>query len=242
MGNRHDVIIWDDKAYPVEHDYLQAAQKAFDLSRQQLPPSDKLLDFADRLNCRSDDEDLEPEVVSYLQSVTAQLVASNTAALMLPLPEYEPHWRSVLDIIIEEKTRLRLALCDEYLGLVFLPNGVILSLRPRTEAHPLVTESKNKKNFPISLKQFDRLVKTKAGALLNEHGFILGGEENPSDYLSVIYDKTFNKGKFSMTLNYGGGRGQFTIGLFVKIIEDNMMAIAQKPDFNYSMFEGGGLS
>lgn len=108
MANRHDVIIWDASEYEVANDYHQAVHQARALARQKAEPSDVLLCFVSDLKNRSQDETLEPAIVEYLQQIEDKFKASNTAALMLELPEYEPHWRSIMDILIEEVSMYKL--------------------------------------------------------------------------------------------------------------------------------------
>lgn len=239
MANRHDVIIWDADVYGVEKDYKKIVQQARALAGQEAKPSDTLLAFARDVESRSQDENLEPAVLRYLQHFEARIIAANKAACKVALPEYEPHWRSLLDILIEETTRHELLLCDEELELVFLPDDSILSSRIINEPQPLI-ESETQKDFPVTLKQFHQLFKSKVYELLREHGFVLV-EEVHDDEFYIRYDKTITMGKLSLTVSYQGGMGNFEPDLCLSIIEDNMISIAQKSDFSFPMIGGGGI-
>ena len=240
MANRHDVIIWDADVYGVEKDYKKIVQQARALAGQEAKPSDTLLAFARDVESRSQDENLEPAVLRYLQHFEARIIAANKAAFKVALPEYEHHWRSLLDILIEETTRHELLLCDEELELVFLPDDSILSSRTINEPQPLI-ELEAQKDFPVTLKQFHQLFKSKVYELLREHGFVLVEEVHDDEEFYIRYDKTITMGKLSLTVSYQGGMGNFEPDLCLSIIEDNMISIAQKSDFSFPMIGGGGI-
>ncbi len=241
MANRHDVIIWDADVYGVEKDYEKIVQQARALALQEAKLSDTLLAFARDVESRSQDENLEPAVFRYLQHFEARIIAANKAACKIALPEYEPRWRSLIDILIEEITRHELVLCDEELELVFLPDDSILSPRTKkNESQPLI-ELEDQIDFPVTLKQFHQLFRTKVDELLGEHGFILVEEVHDDEEFYIRYVKAITMGKLSLTVSYQGGRGSFEPDLCLSIIEDNMISIAQKSDFSFPMIGGGGI-
>lgn len=239
MANRHDVIIWDDSEYPVEKDYHQAVQQAYVLAGQQAKPSNVMLSFASSLNSRNNDESLEPAVRRYFQHIAKELTFSKTAAFVLPLPDYEPHWRSIMYVLIEETAMYRLVLCDKLQEIILLADNSLLSPRVQTNA-PLTNDSENTKDFPITLKLFHQLFKTKADALLYKHGFVFVKESDDAIGFSMEYNKLIQMGKLYLTIGCEGER-EFTPSFHFRIIEDNMIAIAQKSDFSYYMAEGGGI-
>ena len=241
MANRHDVIIWDADVYGVEKDYEKIVQQARALALQEAKLSDTLLAFARDVESRSQDENLEPAVLRYLQHFEARFIAANKAACKIALPEYEPHWRSLIDILIEEITRHELVLCDEELELVFLLDDSILTPRTKkNESQPLI-ELEDQIDFPVTLKQFHQLFRTKVDELLGEHGFILVEEVHDDEEFYIRYVKAITMGKLSLTVSYQGGRGSFEPDLCLSIIEDNMISIAQKSDFSFPMIGGGGI-
>ena len=236
MSNRHDVIIWDASEYKVENNYHQAVHQARALARQKAEPSDVLLCFVSDLKNRSQDETLEPAVIEYLQQIEDKFKASNTAALMLALPEYEPHWRSIMDIVIEEISMYRLILCDETLELVFLPDFSILSPdSPKSEDQPLIKSD----TFPVELKQFHEIAKTKIESLFTEHGFMLTEEVNSGNEFYISFDRNINMGKLKLSISYQGDKSAFYPVLHISIIECNIISIAKKTDFSYPMIDYG---
>jgi hypothetical protein len=239
MANRHDVIIWDASEYEVANDYHQAVHQARALAHQKAEPSDVLLCFVSDLKNRSQDETLEPAVVEYLQQVEDKFTASNTAALMLALPEYEPHWRSIMDILIEEVSMYKLVLCDEVLQLVFLPDDSILApLSLTTKTLPAIDQDSSK-DFPSSLKQFHKTIKTKVDVLFGEHGFVLVDEFSDREQRGLEYHKAFKTGKLSLSIYYQDGLGGFKPDIFFKIIENNINAIVKQSDFSSFTRQGG---
>ena len=236
MANRHDVIIWDASEYKVENNYHQAVHQARALARQKAEPSDVLLCFVSDLKNHSQDETLEPAVIEYLQQIEDKFKASNTAALVLALPEYESHWRSIMEIVIEEISMYRLVLCDESLKLVFLPDFSILSPdSPKSEDQPLIKSD----TFPVELKQFHEIAKTKIESLFTEHGFMLTEEVNSGNEFYISFDRNVNMGKLKISISYQGDKSAFYPVLHLSIIEYNIISIAKKTDFSYPMIDYG---
>ena len=239
MPINHNVIIWDADEYGVASDYYLAVQQAKTLARQKAEPSDVLLCFVSDLKNRCQDETLETTVIEYLQQIEYQFKALNTAALMLRLPEYEPHWRNILDIILEEVSIYKLVLCDEELQLVFLPDDSILApLSLTTKILPAIDQDSSK-DFPSSLKQFHKTIKTKVDELCGEHGFVLVDEFSDREQRGLEYHKSFKTGKLCLSIYYQDGLGGFKPDIFFKIIENNINAIVQQSDFSSFTRQGG---
>ena len=97
MANRHDVIIWDADVYGTPEGYdVNTIEQAEALTNQEAAPSAKLLAFAREVETHSQNNDLDPVVLRYLRNFEAKIIASNTAAYCIDLPEYQ--WRSLLKI------------------------------------------------------------------------------------------------------------------------------------------------
>ena len=94
--------------------------------------------------------------------------------------------------------------------------------------------------FPITLEQFHELFTMKIEKLLIEHGFIVIKNSFAGGGFGARYEKNIHKGKFFLAIVCEKKNG-FMLGVIFRIIEDNMIAIAKKSDFQYSMENGGGI-
>lgn len=74
------------------------------------------------LEIYSQNNGLDPIVLRYLRNFRKKVIAANTAAYCIDLPEYQ--WRSLLKILIGNQTH-KLVLIDEQLVLL-LPDSSIL--------------------------------------------------------------------------------------------------------------------
>lgn len=235
MANRHDVIIWDAKIYDIEYGYSAIVKQAQALAQQKAEPSASLLRFADTAYSRSDLKNLDPAVVHYLQHLKENMISSKTAAFRVALPDPEPHGQSLLRILMIEAIKHGLVLCDEPAELFVFQDGRIISNDLQLKANV-----ENATRFPTTLKQFYRLLQKDAETLLMKHGFLADNQESWSDSeFEVRYDKAINMGKLSLFIGFDKKKGHFKPSLSFRIIEDHMIAIAQKSDFKYSMMLGG---
>ena len=81
-----------------------------------------------------------------------------------------------------------------------------------------------------------RLLQKDAAPLLMKHGFLADNQEYWFDNeFSVRYNKAINMGKLSLSIGFKRKNGSFEPTLYFRIIEDHMIAIAQKSDFKFSM-------
>jgi hypothetical protein len=242
MGNRHTAIIWDADIYGTPKDYdANTLEQAEALANQEATPSAKLLAFARDVEIYSQNNDLDPIVLRYLRNFEKKVIAANTAAYCIDLPEYQ--WRSLLKILIEVAQTHKLVLFDEQLVLLLLPDGSILPPQTARSWQGTLEELENESGFPQTLLEFHKLITTKIGDLLSEHGFVLSEEglDKYGDEYWVQYDKSIKMGKHSLTLSYQGGDGEFKLRLILRVTEDNMIAICRQSDFQYSMRGGGGV-
>ena len=97
----------------------------------------------------------------------------------------------------------------------------------------------NQKGFPTILVQFADLVKNQAKELFMEHGFVLIEEVDVGGNRGLIYDKAIKMGKLSLLMGFEEKRGAFKISINYRLIEDNMIAIAQQSNFLYTMKQNG---
>jgi|GEM_PF-4743231 len=238
MANRHYIYIWDAKIYGIKRDFNSALKKARALAQQKAEPCASLLRFADTAYTRSDIKKLEPAVVHYLQHLKENIISSKTAAFRVALHEHEPHGQILLNILMIEAMKHGLVLFDEVAELVILPDGSIYS-----EDVQLIARLKESSRFPVTLKKFYRLLQKDVGALLMKHGFLADKQESwLDDEFYVEYNKVIKMGKLTVSMSFKKKKGSFEPHLNFEIIEDNMIAIAQKSDFKYSMAFGGGVS
>lgn len=121
--NRHTAIIWDADVYGTPHDYdMNTLRQAQALAAQEAQPSAKLLAFAREVESHSQYSHLDPAVLRYVRNFEAKVIAANTAAYCVDLPEYQ--WRSLLKILIEVAQTHELVLFDEELVLLLLSISV----------------------------------------------------------------------------------------------------------------------
>jgi hypothetical protein len=97
----------------------------------------------------------------------------------------------------------------------------------------------NQKGFPTILVQFADLVQNQVKALFIEHGFVLIEETNVGGNRGLIYDKAIKMGRLSLLMGFEEKRGAFKISINYRVIEDNMIAIAQQSDFSYATVQNG---
>ena len=231
------MFIWDAKIYGIENGYSAILKQAQALAQQQAEPSLSLLRFADTAYRHSDLENLEPAVMEFLQHLEARIISSKTAAFRVSLADHKPHGQSLLHILMIEAIKHGLVLCDEVAELVILPDGSIWSIDLQLIAH-----LKSSSKFPVTTKRFHQLIQRDVGNLLIKHGFLAGGQESlPGDEFEVRYDKAISMGKLSLFIGFDRKMESFEPSLDFRIIEDHMIAIAQKSDFKYPMTLGGGV-
>ena len=237
MANRHDVIIWDAKIYGIKRDFGLTAKHARALAQQKAEPSASLLRFADTAYSRSDLKNLDPAVVHYLQHLKENMISSKTAAFRVALPDPEPHGQSLLRILMIEAIKHGLVLCDEPAELFVFQDGRITSNDLQLKANV-----EKATRYPTTLKLMYRLLQKDAAPLLMKHGFLADNQEYWFDNeFSVRYNKAINMGKLSLSIGFKRKNGSFEPTLYFRIIEDHMIAIAQKSDFKFSMTLGGGV-
>ena len=145
--------------------------------------------------------------------------------------------------MIEVAQTHKLVLFDEQLVLLLLPDGSILPPHTARNWQDTLEELENESGFPQTLMEFHRLITTKIGELLSEHGFVLSEEvlDKYGDEFCVEYDRAIKMGKHSLSLSYQGGDGEFKVKSYLAVVEDNMLSICRQSDFQYSMGGGGGV-
>ena len=241
MGNRHTAIIWDADVYGTPKDYdANTLEQAEVLTNQEVAPSAKLLAFARDVEVYSQNNNLDPVVLRYLRNFEKKVIAANTAAYCIDLPEYQ--WRSLLKILIEAAQTHKLVLFDEQLVLLLLPDGSILPAHTARSWQDTLEELENESGFPQTLMEFHRLITTRIGELLSEYGFVLSKDyTNYKDGLNLEYLRKTPSGFHLFAICGDGGDGEFKMGAFLRIAQDNMIAICRQSDFQYSMGGGGGV-
>lgn len=96
------------------------------------------------------------------------------------------------------------------------------------------------KPFPTNLTRFHELYKTIIEESLNRHGFAVIDKSYASDNFGTTYEKEFNNGKFFLAINCEK-KNDFIIAINFNIIEQDIIKIAKKTEFKYSMQNGGGI-
>lgn len=228
MVNHRYIYIWDANIYGIKRDFNPTVKKARALAQQKAEPSASLLRFADTAYSRSDLKKLDPAVVHYLQHLEERIISSKTAAFMVALHEHEPHGQSLLNILMIAAIKSGLVLCDEVAELVILSDGSIWSTDEQ-----LIARLKESTKFPATLKQYYRLLQKDVGNLLMQHGFLADKQESWSDHeFYVRYNKAIKMGKLSLFIGFERKKECFEPYLHFEIIEEHMVAIAQKSDFD----------
>ncbi|HMY00774.1 MAG TPA: hypothetical protein PKC44_13460 [Agitococcus sp.] len=241
MANRNDLIIWDADVYGAPDDYnAQSLHLARLLAEQAAEPSKKLLAFARDIEQQGKSKNFPPAIARYLTNFEAKVKASNTAAYCFNLPEY--NWYSLVKIVLKTAKKHGLVLLGEELVLVLLANGSITP--PQSEEYWLqaLDERKRKNDFPETLDEFHDLLTERMGALLATHDFILetnNVEDNDEIYMTYI--RKISEGHHEISLHCQGGDSEFELMSFFTIVENTMIEIAKKSDFQYSMISGGGV-
>lgn len=242
MANRHTAIIWDADVYGTPKDYdAHTLEQAEAFANQEATPSAKFLAFARDVEIYSQNNDLDPIVLRYLRNFEKKVIAANTAAYCIDLPEYQ--WRSLLKILIEVAQKHKLVLFDEQLVLLLLPDGSILPPHTARSWQGTLEELENECGFPQTLLEFNKLITSKIGELLSEHGFVLSEEvlDKYGDEYCVQYDRAIKMGKHSLSLSYQGGDGEFKLRAFFSVVEDNIISICNQSDFQFPTIGGGGV-
>jgi hypothetical protein len=241
MANRHTAIIWDADVYGTPKDYdANTLEQAEALANQEATPSAKFLAFARDVEIYSQNNDLDPIVLRYLRNFEKKVIAANTAAYCIDLPEYQ--WRSLLKILIEVAQTHELVLFDEQLVLLLLPDGSILPPHTARSWQGTLEELENESGFPQTLIEFHQLITTQIGELLSQHDFVLKEDNtNNKDGVILEYIRKVSSGFHQISIYSEGGDGEFKIESFLRIAEDNMIAICRQSDFQYPMGGGGGV-
>ena len=225
MANRHDVIIWDADVYGAPDGFSEYTyQKAYKLIKQPAEPSKKLLAFARDVEKYSQSNDVPPVVAKYFVGFEDDIKAEGMAAYCFNLPEY--NWQHIVKILLQEAIKHGLALFDEQIILVLLPNGTILPENSRKSWLQILNAPKQKNAFPETVAEFYTLVKTRIGTLLAEHDFVVGQDEL-SEYgeeFYIKYVRPITSGHHHISFDCRGG-GRFTLMIFYRIVEDTMINI-----------------
>ena len=191
--NRHTAIIWDADVYGTPKGYdANTIEQAEVLASQEATPSAKLLAFAREVESHSQNNDLDPVVLRYLRNFEAKVIASNTAAYCIDLPEYQ--WRSLLKILIEAAQTHKLVLFDEQLVLLLLPDGSILPAHTARSWQGTLEELENDSGFPQTLSEFHKLITTQIGNLLSQHDFVLTEDNSDEDDIVLSYMRKTSSG------------------------------------------------
>ncbi|PTQ91380.1 hypothetical protein [Agitococcus lubricus] len=242
MANRHDVIIWDADIYGAPNGFSEYTyQKAYSLIKQPAEPSKKLLAFARDVEKYSQSNDVPPVVAQYFVGFEDDIKAEGMAAYCFNLPEY--NWQHIVKILLQEAIKHGLALFDEQIILVLLPNGTILPENSRKSWLQILNAPKQKNAFPETVAEFYTLIKTRIGALLAEHNFVVDRDEL-SEYgeeFYINYMRQISSGNHQISFDCRGGDGQFTLMSFFQIVENTMIDIVQLSDFKFPMNAGGGF-
>lgn len=241
MANRHTAIIWDADVYGTPKDYdANTLEQAEALASQEATPSAKLLAFARDVEIYSQNKVLDPIVLRYLRNFEKKVIAANTAAFCIELPEYQ--WRSLLKILIEVAQKHKLVLFDEQLVLLLLPDGSILPPHTARSWQDTLEELENESGFPQTMSEFHKLITTQIGGLLSEHCFVLSTDNtNTKDGIILEYIRKTPSGFHQISIYSEGGDGEFQIESFLNLVEDNMTSISRQSDFQYPIIGDGGV-
>ncbi len=243
MANRHDVIIWDADIYGAPDGFSENTyQKAYALIKQPAEPSKKLLAFARDVEKYSQSNEVPPVVAQYFVGFEDDIKAEGMAAYCFNLPEY--NWQHIVKILLQEAIKHGLALFDEQIILVLLPNGTILPENSRKSWLQILNAPKQKNAFPQTVAEFYTLVKTRIGALLAEHDFVVDRDEL-SEYgeeFYINYLRPITSGNHQISFDCRGGDGEFTLENYFQLVENTMIEIGMKSDFKFPMDGGGGVS
>jgi hypothetical protein len=241
MANRHDVIIWDADVYGAPDGYTkQTIAKAKALIKQPAEPSKKLLAFARDVEQYSKSNDTPAAIARHLAHFEANVKAEHTAAYCFNLPDY--NWHSLVKILLKEAKKHGLALFDEEIVLVLLPNGSITPKNSESYWLQVLDAPKRKNAFPETLIEFYKLLKTSAEVLLTEHDFVLDTDslvENDDEF-EIKYIRQIPSGNHQVSFYCKGGDSQFKLVIYFQLVENTMIEIGMKSDFQYSMVAGGG--
>ena len=234
MANRHDVIIWDAEVYGAPDGFTEYTyEKAYALIKQPAKPSKKLLAFARDVEKYSQSNDVPPVVAQYFVGFEDDIKAESMAAYRFNLPEY--NWQNIVKILLKEAIKHGLALFDEQIILVLLPNGTILPENSRKSWLQILSATKQENAFPETVTEFYTLVKTRIGALFAEHGFVLDRDEL-SEYgeeFYINYMRQISSGNHTISFSCRGGDSHFEFTSYLKLTEDTMAKIGHKSDFQY---------
>jgi|GEM_PF-2343637 len=234
MANRHDVIIWDADVYGAPDGFTEYTyEKVYALIKQPAKPSKKLLAFAHDVEKYSQSNDVPPVVAQYFVGFEGDIKAEGMAAYCFNLPEY--NWQHIVKILLKEAIKHGLALFDEQIILVLLPNGTILPENSRKSWLQILSATKQENAFPETVTEFYTLVKTRIGALFAEHGFVLDRDEL-SEYgeeFYINYMRQISSGNHTISFSCRGGDSHFEFTSYLKLTEDTMAKIGHKSDFQY---------
>ncbi|MDO9178962.1 MAG: hypothetical protein Q7U16_11720 [Agitococcus sp.] len=240
MANRHTAIIWDADVYGTPKDYdANTLEQAEALANQEATPSAKLLAFARDIEIYSQNNGLDPIVLRYLRNFEKKVIAANTAAFCIELPEYQ--WRSLLKILIEVAQKHKLVLFDEQLVLLLLPDGSILPPHTARSWQGTLEELENESGFPQTLLEFNKLITTKIGGLLSEYGFVLDIDDSDENDIYLKYLRKTSSGLHKLSFMCEGGDGEFQLKTYLILAEDNIIAVCNQSDFKYPTDAGGGV-
>lgn len=169
MANRHDVVIWDAELYGTPKSFEQAINMRSTLLEKSIATvSPKLKLFAqDVCNeiAQSAHEDLQKTYANFCEGIET----CDTAGLDLELTDYA--WEDELIILVNVAMTHGLVVVDTEMAMVFIPPNKILPSEAKTRWSSLKQAHNQKKNFPKTLKQFEKWFDKLLIPVLAKYGF-----------------------------------------------------------------------
>ena len=232
MANRNDIYIWDPQHRGLPKDYLQAIEMAEQYMSLPDEPSDRLKRFGQEMAsyAQSHQDDLEENVLEFLDSLSFVINEQTTVALCTGLPEDD--WEQALLLTVERATAKGLIVVAPEIIIAFLPHGHILppeqaqawqALTAETKENNDVFEDKvdkneaivtehqpTEKNLPKTLKQYHKWADVMFAQELSVFGFKL--IPNPawnSEGVDSVFVREVETGQQYINFAYGGRNPYF---------------------------------
>ncbi len=234
--NRHDVFIWDPERYGTPKSFEQAMDMAELLEeRENEEPTAKLIAFGQQL------ESINKEDGNRFDGMTSRMKSSKRAVLKILMPDYG--WQQELKILVDAANMHGLVLFDPEIVMVFVPpNKIFPSIAAK------LWENTNKmldanKDFPTTVKQFEKWFEPILALMLNKYAFIKNGF-NPDNTIYPVYQREVDIGTQYIMAVYDIKRTGFDIYIVPLMTSDDINKIYSSFKFfkQKSIFSGCFLS
>ena len=237
--NRHDVIIWDAELYGTPKSFAEAVETSKILVEQKSTSiSPKIRLFAKEVfqaTAQSDNEDLQESYARFCEGVET----CDTAALDLEISDFG--WEEELILLVDTAMKHGLVVVDTEMAMAFMPPNKILPIETKARWTLLKQELKQKKNFPKTLKQFEKWSDKLLMPVLAKYGFHdkihsqtqLSGNEAFDKISSKVFSRKISDDiSVCVEPRYYNYKGELSFDINVTFYSEKVYDIYKKFSFN----------